>query len=201
MPKFIKRLILILLGAAVIIFVFFVGTRFPYAKSNFNPTSASNQTTGPTDPDVRTELKEDGIRFLWIRSNDRVRLTQYVFTSNGSLLGKKVYRMDLNGKPLGCKIYDASNIEIFKVSFGYNRSSGLLVEEQFFDSRVKRLGPDQVKEVPVRRVIYSFQEGAEDPTLTLIDTDSVILPNSLLMAYRDPFGNQQQYRGRHHSND
>ena len=187
-----KRLFIVISSAAALLFAFFAGTQFPSAKQPLNLPPASNQATGHSDPDIRTELKQDGTRLLWIRSNDKLHLSQYVFASDESLAGKKVYRVDRNGNPLACKIFDDMNTELFKVSFGYRKSDGKLVEEQIFDSRIKRLGPDHAKEVPVRRLIYSRQKGATDTTPSLIDTESADLPNHLLTAFRDPFENQQK---------
>ena len=66
------------------------------------------------------------------------------------------YKMDSNGNPLGCKIRDGQNQELYKVSYGYHKVTGLLVEELMFDSRVKRLNPTNGKELPVQRIVYLY---------------------------------------------
>jgi hypothetical protein len=64
--------------------------------------------------------------------------------------------MDGNGNTLSCKIYDGSKTELYKVRYGYRKSDGQLVEEQMFDSRVKRINPATGQEMPVRRFIYTY---------------------------------------------
>jgi len=56
----------------------------------------------------------------------------------------------------GCKTYDGQKTELFKTSYGYRKSDGLLVEERMFDSRVKRINPDTGEEMPIRRFIYTY---------------------------------------------
>ena len=64
--------------------------------------------------------------------------------------------MDAHGNPMNCKIYDGQKTEMFKSRYGYRKSDGLLVEEQMFDSRVKRVDPNTGEEMPVRRFIYIY---------------------------------------------
>ena len=67
-----------------------------------------------------------------------------------------IYRMDAQGNPMNCKIYDGKKNEMFKSRYGYRKSDGQLVEEQMFDSRVKRIDPNTGEEMPVRRFIYTY---------------------------------------------
>ena len=62
-----------------------------------------------------------------------------------------VYRMDEQGNPRSCKIYDGQQQELYKVRYGYDKQWGRLVEEQMFDSRVKRIDPNTGEEMPVRQ--------------------------------------------------
>jgi len=64
--------------------------------------------------------------------------------------------MDANSNPLGCKIRDGQNQELFKVSYGYHKVTGQLVEELMYDSRVRRLNPANGKELPVQKVVYLY---------------------------------------------
>ena len=66
------------------------------------------------------------------------------------------YKMDANANPLGCKIRDGQNQELFKVSYGYHKVTGQLVEELMYDSRVRRLNPANGKELPVQKVVYLY---------------------------------------------
>jgi hypothetical protein len=107
-------------------------------------------------PNVRCMKMEDGSRAVFIRSPDSRTLTKKTVSPNGVLTMLTTYRMDTDGNPLGCKIKDGQGQEMFKVSYGYHKVTGLLVEELMFDSRVKRLNPNNGKELPVQRVVYLY---------------------------------------------
>ena len=64
--------------------------------------------------------------------------------------------MDSSGNPIGCKIRDGQNEELFKVSYGYNKLNLLLEREVMFDSRVKRINPANGKELPVQVIAYIY---------------------------------------------
>jgi hypothetical protein len=107
-------------------------------------------------PNVRIMRLEDGSRAVFIRSPDSRTLTKKTTSPNGVLAMVTTYKMDSNGNPLGCKIRDGQNQELYKVSYGYHKVTGLLVEELMFDSRVKRLNPTNGKELPVQRIVYLY---------------------------------------------
>lgn len=107
-------------------------------------------------PNVRCMKFEDGSRAVFIRSPDSRTLTKKTVSPNGVLTMLTTYKMDANGNPLGCKIKDGQNQELFKVSYGYHKVTGLLVEELMFDSRAKRINPANGKELPVQRVVYLY---------------------------------------------
>lgn len=107
-------------------------------------------------PNVRVMRHDDGSRTVFTRSPDSRTLTKKTYTGNGALFLVTIYRMDAHGNPMNCKIYDGQRTEMFKSRYGYRKSDGLLVEEQMFDSRVKRLDPNTGEEMPVRRFIYTY---------------------------------------------
>lgn len=107
-------------------------------------------------PNVRCMRLEDGSRSIFIRSPDSRTLTKKTFSPNGVLTMVSTYKMDSDGNPLGCKIRDGQNHELFKVSYGYHKVTGLLVEELMFDSRVRHLNPANGKEQPVQKVVYLY---------------------------------------------
>lgn len=107
-------------------------------------------------PNVRCMKLEDGSRAVFIRSPDSRTLTKKTYSPNGVLGMLTTYRMDTSGNPLGCKIKDGQNQEMFKVSYGYHKVTGQLVEELMFDSRVKRINPANGKELPVQRIVYLY---------------------------------------------
>ncbi len=106
-------------------------------------------------PNVRTMKQEDGSRSVFVRSPDSKTLTKKTFSPNGVLTMVTTYRMDADGNPRGCKIRDGADQELFKVSYGYNKITGQLVEELMFDSRVKRISKDG-KEMPLQRLVYIY---------------------------------------------
>jgi len=107
-------------------------------------------------PNVRVMRHEDGSRTLFTRAPDDRTLTKKKFSANGVLTMLTVYRMDANANPIGCKIFDGQNQLLFKVSYGYRKSDGLLVEERMFDARVTRRDKDTGKEMPVQRICYLY---------------------------------------------
>lgn len=107
-------------------------------------------------PNVRVMRHEDGSRAVFTRSPDSRTLTKKTFSANGVLTMLTVYKMDSSGNPLGCKIFDGQNNELFKVSYGYHKATGQLEQERMFDSRVKRTDPNTGKEMPVQLVRYLY---------------------------------------------
>ena len=107
-------------------------------------------------PNVRVTRHEDGSRTIFTRSPDARTLTKKTYSSEGTLFLVTIYRMDAQGNPMNCKIYDGKKNEMFKSRYGYRKSDGQLVEEQMFDSRVKRIDPNNGEEMPVRRFIYTY---------------------------------------------
>jgi hypothetical protein len=107
-------------------------------------------------PNVRIMRHEDGARTLFTRTPDNRTLVKKKFTANGRLQMLTIYRMDANANPIGCKIFDSTNTLLFKVSYGYRKSDGQLVEERMFDARVARKDPNTGKEIPVQRVCYVY---------------------------------------------
>lgn len=107
-------------------------------------------------PNVRVMRHDDGSRTIFSRSPDARTLTKKTYTGKGALFLVTIYRMDAQGNPLNCKIFDGQKNEMFKSRYGYRKSDGQLVEEQMFDSRVKRTDPNTGDEMPVRRFIYTY---------------------------------------------
>jgi hypothetical protein len=107
-------------------------------------------------PNVRVMRHEDGARTLFTRTPDNKTLTKKRFTANGVLTMLTVYRMDANGNPIGCRISDGQGNLLFKVSYGYRKSDGQLVEERMFDARVVRKDPNTGKEMPIQRICYVY---------------------------------------------
>ena len=121
--------------------------------------AAADQDFDAVDgPNVRVMRHEDGTRTHFTRTPDNRTLTKKRFTANGVLTMRTVYRMDSSGNPVACKIFDGQGTELFKVSYGYRKVDGQLVEERMFDARVVRRDPNTGKEMPVQRICYVYDE-------------------------------------------
>jgi hypothetical protein len=107
-------------------------------------------------PYARITKHEDGSKTMFTRTPDNRSLAKKRFSPNGVLTMLTIYRMDSNGNPIGCKIFDGHNNLLFKVSYGYRKSDGQLVEERMFDAQVTRKDPNTGKEMPVQRIRYVY---------------------------------------------
>lgn len=122
-------------------------------------TSACSETAdfqAVDGPNVRVMRHDDGSRTIFSRSPDARTLTKKTYSGKGALFLVTIYRMDAQGNPMNCKIFDGRKNEMFKSRYGYRKSDGKLVEEQMFDSRVKRMDPNTGEEMPVRRFFYTY---------------------------------------------
>ena len=115
-----------------------------------------NELEAVDGPNVRVMRHDDGSRTLFTRTPDNRSLTMKKFNANGVLVMMTNYRMDSNRNPVSCKIYDGANNLLYKVSYGYRKSDGQLVEERMFDARTKRQDPNTGVEMPVQRVCYVY---------------------------------------------
>lgn len=115
-----------------------------------------NELEAVDGPNVRVMRHDDGSRTLFTRAPDNRSLTKKKFNANGVLVMMTNYRMDSNSNPVSCKIYDGANNLLYKVSYGYRKSDGQLVEERMFDARTKRQDPNTGVEMPVQRVCYVY---------------------------------------------
>ena len=118
--------------------------------------SHGNELEAVEGPNVRVMRHEDGSRTLFTRTPDSRSLTKKKFNPNGVLVMMTNYRMDSNSNPVSCKIYDGANNLLYKVSYGYRKSDGQLVEERMFDARTKRVDSNSGVEMPVQRVCYVY---------------------------------------------
>jgi hypothetical protein len=123
------------------------------AQAPAKPAAELEEVDGPN---VRVMRHEDGSRTIFTRTPDNRTLTKKKFSANGVLMMLTVYRMDANGNPIGCRIYDGQRQLLFKVSYGYRKSDGQLVEERMFDARATRRDPNTGKEMPIQRICYVY---------------------------------------------
>ncbi|MBC8126359.1 MAG: hypothetical protein H8M99_04325 [Gloeobacteraceae cyanobacterium ES-bin-144] len=115
-----------------------------------------NELDAVDGPNARVMRHEDGSLTLFTRSPDNRTLTKKKYNSKRILTMITIYRMDANRNPINCTISDGQNNKMFKVSYGYRKTDGLLVEERMFDARTRRLNPANGEEMPVQRVCYLY---------------------------------------------
>jgi hypothetical protein len=132
------------------------------------PVSHAEELAEVTGRNVRKMQHKDGSTSELTRSPDGKTITKKTYSGNGILTMITLYKLDASANPLGCKIRDGQNQELFKVSYGYHKVTGMLVEELMFDSRVKRLNKDTGKEMPVQRLAYLYDaEGNRSAPIVL----------------------------------
>ncbi len=206
-PRPIIVVILFLCIAGIALLSFIGGTKFPESQQSVQnkaptsptvdapeaappavdaPDTAPQINDAPKDSDIITELRDDGTRILWIRAKDGFILTQYKFDSSGALTQSISYRIDPSGSPRTCKVFDAQKTELFKVSYGYRKSDGMLVEERVIDSRIKRLNDDG-SEKPVRRILHVLDSENGESKREMIKLVEIDLPQELEGGFRNPF--------------
>jgi hypothetical protein len=134
----------------------FIGILFVLSLGTLSGICQEAGFSAVDGPNVRVMRHDDGSRTIFTRSPDNRVLTKKTYTGNGALFLITIYRMDAHGNPMNCKIFDGQKNEMFKSRYGYRKSDGQLVEEQMFDSRVKRIDPNSGEEMPVRRFIYTY---------------------------------------------
>ncbi len=131
--------------------------------NDIDPTKAADSQY------VRVMRNQDGSTSIFQRSPSNEVLEKRTYNANSVLTMLTVYRMDRQGNPLGCKIYDGLKQELFKARYGYDEHTGLLVEEQMFDARVKRMDPTGKREMPVRRFIYTYDaNGKQNKPISIV---------------------------------
>ena len=132
-------------------------------SNDIDPTKAADSQY------VRVMRNQDGSTSVFKRSPNNEVLEKRTYNASSVLTMLTVYRMDRQGNPLGCKIYDGLKQELFKARYGYDNRTGLLVEEQMFDVRVKRLDPAGKEEMPVRRFIYTYDaNGKQNKPISIV---------------------------------
>jgi hypothetical protein len=108
-------------------------------------------------PNVRIKRHQDGSRTVFRRSPDDRTLVKRTFGPNGAEKMIVVYIINPQGNPLSCKIWDGRKNLLYKVSYGYNKSTGRLEAERMFDARAFRRDPkNPSKEMPVRVMYYNY---------------------------------------------
>lgn len=83
----------------------------------------------------------------------------YIEKANGEkvLRNRTLYRRDKWGNLRSGQIFDGQRIQLFRIVYGYEKSTGRLIAENMYDARVKRTNAqDPSKEQPLRALRYSY---------------------------------------------
>lgn len=107
-------------------------------------------------PNVRIKRHQDGSRTVFRRSPDDRTLVKRTWGINGAVKMIVVYRLNAQKEPLACKIYDGRESLLYKVSYGYSKTTGRLQAERMFDARALRTDPRTGKETPIRVMYYNY---------------------------------------------
>ena len=107
-------------------------------------------------PNVRIKRHQDGSRTVFRRSPDDRTLVKRTWGANGAVKMIVVYRLNAQGNPLACKIFDGRETLLYKVSYGYSRTTERLQAEKMFDARATRTDPNTGKETPIRIMYYNY---------------------------------------------
>lgn len=140
----------------------------PYAYGQNKPEKAFpdryQEKWEKNGPNVRVKRHQDGSRTVFQRSPENKTLVKRMFGPNGAEKLVTVYRVNSQGNPLACKIWDGRKTLLYKVAYGYSRKTGRLEAERMFDARVHRPDPrNPSKEAPIRIMYYNY-DAAGNPT-------------------------------------
>lgn len=135
-----------------------IGKSAALALLGFTLVAAANpkDTMEVEGPNVRVLRHADGSTTRFTRAPDNRTLTKRKLNASGVLTMLTIYRMDARGNPVSCQIFDGNGQKLFKVSYGYRKQDGQLVEERMFDARVVRRDPKSGNEMPIQRICYTF---------------------------------------------
>jgi len=119
---------------------------------------------------VRIMQNQDGTYSEFSRSPDDRVIERRTYGDRPGGAGDRVlrmsiiYRKDIHGKLRSGVVYDGSGTKLYRIVYGYHKSTGKLVAEDMFDTRVKRTkvltdpetGKPYNKEMPVRWLRYRY---------------------------------------------
>ena len=173
-----KKLIAVVFGLAACV-LSFIGGRI----SGETRTVTVVKQVEAADADVRLVKNPDGSRDVYVRSKDARTIDRYrLEISDGNDFARFIYRLDGDGNLLSSKILNPSGEEMFKISYGYRKADGRLVEERMFDCRSKHLDAAG-KEQPIQRIMH-MPDGERVP-INLHEA----APKPALIPFHNPFAN------------
>lgn len=138
---------------------------------------ADNDIWESKGPHVRIKKNDqDGSYVVFERSPDDRKLVKTMKNQNHKITMTATYsRNDLGFLTFG-EIHDGQGAPIWRVRYGYDQKTQLLIAEDMYDARVKMYYPPNIrnddgtlKEMPVRRVYYFYDaEGNQSKAIALV---------------------------------
>lgn len=153
---------------------------------------ADNDLWEAKGPHVRIKRNDqDGSYVVFERSPDDQSLKKTTRDQNDRIKMQATYRRNSKGFLTTGQIHDGQGSLIYKVRYGYDAKTGLLLAEDMFDARVQRYYPAEfrnddgtLKEMPIRRVYYFYDaDGNQSKAISLVPnkgkTAEQVFPNNL----------------------
>lgn len=129
--------------------------------------SAPAGTWEKQGPNVRVMRHQDNSKTVFRRTPGSQSLVKKNVGVDGKVRYSTHYRMDKHGNPRSCKIYNASKLTLFYVTYGYDRFTGRLVGERMFDPNLK--DPKTGKDSLVMVMYYKYDaQGKQQPPVRYV---------------------------------
>lgn len=127
-------------------------------------------------PHVRIKRSdEDGSYVVFKRTPDDQKLMKTTHDINDVIQMRALYYRNKKGFLTLGRIFDGQGNQLFRVRYGYDKTTGLLVAEDVFDERAKFYYPDKVDaqgnlvEMPKRRIYYFYDaDGNQSKAIALV---------------------------------
>ena len=127
-------------------------------------------------PHVRIKRSDqDGSYVVFERTPDDQKLIKTTRDVNDVIQMRALYYRNKKGFLTLGRIFDGQGNQLYRVRYGYDKTTGLLVAEDMFDERVKFHYPNKVDakgnlvEMPVRRIYYfSDADGNQSKAIALV---------------------------------
>ncbi len=117
------------------------------------PLSASDKIQGAY---AKVTTHNDGSRSFYEESADGSLVTQKNYSPGGKLNFITSFKFDESKNPRAGKVEDPKGKLLLKIRYAYNRNTGRLAKEAYFDMTKKRVNPKTNKIQPIQIVIHEY---------------------------------------------